>query len=195
MSKAKNPEVIRERIPVINLEPDQYEIRADYGTYGGIAHCPAVKAKTRKSIMKKFDELLRNSLGKWVVVKPIALGESKVVIKDYEKLPQKHYAVFSQKNNSIQYHGITFGVDRRDALSKISNYSVYPLWLLPKDISLLLIENNKIRRDRFAHLKVEDVSLADNSVSTPIKKPYARIKGSPLEIKEKEPLVIEAELY
>ena len=194
MSKAKKPEVIRERIPVINPEPDQYEIRADYGTYG-IAHYPAEKAKTKKSIMKKFDELLRNSSGKWVVVKPIALGESKVVIKDYDKLPQRHYAVFSQKRESEQYHVITFGVDRRDALDKITNLFTSPLWLSRKEISLLFVENNKIKKDKFAHLKVEDLTLTNGSVFTPIKKPYARIRGNPLEIKEKEPLVIEAELY
>ena len=194
MNKAKKPKAIRERVPVIELGSEQYEIRANYGYYG-ISHYPAETAKTKNSIMKKFDKLLRNSQGKFVVVKSVAIGSSKIVIKDYDKLPQNHYAVFSQKRDLIQYHGITFGVDRREALDKVSNLFIYPWWLSRRGISLLLIENNKIKKDKFAHLDVEDLTLTDKAVSTPIKTHYSRIKGEPMEIKEKEPMVIEAELY
>ena len=179
MNKAKKLEVTRERVPDINLNTGQYEIRADYGHYG-IAHYPCKNAETKKSIMRTFDELLRNCRGKFVVLKPIAVGESKIVIKNYDKLPQRHYAVFSQQRGSVQYHGITSGVDRIDALSKVSNYS----WrYFKKSLSLLLIENNMIKRDKFAHLEVEDLTQTDKSIFTPMKTPYSKIKRKAIQIK------------
>ena len=194
MKNPNKPEIVRERVPAIELQSEDYEIRADYGTYG-ISHYDCANAKSKKSIMKKFKEILKNNRGMFVVLKPIAVGSSKVVIRNYEQLPKRHYAVFTQKNDGIQYHGITIGVDSSDALRQITNLNNHPYWINYKDISLLFIENNKIKKDKFASKVVKDLTLTNESVSTPLKGPYFRIKGNPIEVKEKEPVIIESELY
>ena len=145
--------------------------------------------------MSKFRKILTKNRGKFVVLKPIALGDSKITIKNYEKLPRIHYAVFTEKQDKIQYHGVTVGVDRRDALNQITDLYKGPYWLNSRDIKLLIIENNKIKKDIFADKKVDDLTLNDESVSTPLKTPYFKIKGEVIEQKEKEPIVVEAELY
>jgi hypothetical protein len=193
MNNANNPEIIRERVPVIDFQSENYEIRAD--TYYGISHYASAKAKSKKSILKKFKKILKHSKGRFVIIKPIAIGHSKTVIKNYEQLPKRHYAVFTQKRDGIQYHGVTIGVDRSDALKQIANLNTYPYWIDYRDITLLIIENNKIKRDIFADKKVEDLTSTNKSVFTPLKTPYFRIKGNPVEAKEKEPVIVESELY
>ena len=144
MNNPNKPEIIRERIPVIELQSEDFEIRADYGTYG-ISHYASASAKSKKAIIKKFKEILKSTRGRFVIVKPVAVGSSKTVIQNYEQLPKRHYAVFTQKQGGIQYHGVTIGVDRSDALRQITNLDNGPYWIKYEDISLLFIENNRIK--------------------------------------------------
>lgn len=194
MNSFKKPEIVRERIPVIEPESEDFEIRADYGSYG-ISHYASANAKSKKAIMNKFKEILKGTRGRFVIVRPVAVGSSKTVIRNYEQLPKRHYAVFTQKHDGIQYHGVTIGVDRRDALNQITNLCHGPYWIGYKDISLLFIENNKIKKDKFANKDVKDLTLTNECVSTPLKVPYFRIKGNSIEAKEKEPMIIESQLY